>query len=174
MQYKTCVKGSFTQKVHAVEEVGLYDDVGIIMEESKKLIWYFGCVQKIIKHLDKGGHINYVRLVQLNEEGIKIPPKYYKQIEGLHYSYGGYGGHEADLVNLSYVICLIALTRNVEIEDFLLAKEDKIALDNDVKNEQKRKHNGGKRSTNTSASTSPQSMSNNYTFPRISIHVANN
>ncbi len=55
MQYKTCVKGSFTQKVHEVEEVGLFDDVGIIMEESKKLIWYFGRVQKIIKHLDKGG-----------------------------------------------------------------------------------------------------------------------
>jgi hypothetical protein len=69
---------------------------------------------------------------------------------------------------------LIALKRDVEIEVFLLAKEDKKALDNYVKNEQKQKHNGGKRSTNTSASASPQSMSSNYTFPRISIHVANN
>jgi hypothetical protein len=54
----------------------------------------------------------------LNEEGIKILPKYYKQIECLHYSYGGYGRHEANLVNLNHVICLIALTKDVEIEDF--------------------------------------------------------
>jgi hypothetical protein len=33
----------------------------------------------------------------LNEKGIKILPNYYKQIEDLHYSYGGYGGHEVDL-----------------------------------------------------------------------------
>jgi len=116
VQYRTCVKGSFTQEVHAVEEACLFYDVGIIMKEGKKLIWYLGHVQKIIKHFDKGQHINYVRHVQLKEEGIKILPKYYKQIEGLHYSYGGYGGHEAD------VICLIALTRDVEIEDFLLAQ----------------------------------------------------
>jgi hypothetical protein len=44
VQYKTCVKGSFTQKVHEVEEVGLFDDVGIIMEEAKKPIWYLGCM----------------------------------------------------------------------------------------------------------------------------------
>jgi hypothetical protein len=113
VQYRTCVKGFLTQEVHEVEEVGLFYDVGIIMEEDKKLIWYLGCVQKIIKHLDKGGHINYVRHAQLNEEGIKILPKYYKQIEGLHYSYGGFGGHEANLVNLSHVICLIALTKDV-------------------------------------------------------------
>jgi len=73
----------------------------------------------------------------LNEEDIKILPKYYKQIEGLHYSYGGCGGHEANLVNLSHVICLIALTRDIETKDFLLAQEDKKALDNCVKNEQK-------------------------------------
>jgi hypothetical protein len=98
------VKGPFTRKVHEVEEVNLFNDVGIVMEEGK-LIWYLGLVQKIIKYLDKGGHIDYVRPVQLNEEGIKILSRYYKQIEGLHYSYGGYGVHEADLVNLSNVIC---------------------------------------------------------------------
>jgi hypothetical protein len=43
--------------------MGLFDHVGIIMEESKKLIWYLGCGQKIIKHFDKGEHIIYVRLV---------------------------------------------------------------------------------------------------------------
>jgi len=91
VQYRTCVKGFFTQKVHEVEEVSVFDDVGFVMEEGKKLIWYLGLVQKIIKHLNKGGHIDYVRPVQLNEEGIKILPTYYKQIEGLHYSYGGYG-----------------------------------------------------------------------------------
>ncbi len=57
--------------------MGLSDDVGIIMEGGKKLIWYLGHVQKIIKQLDKGGHVDYVRLVQLNE-GITILPKYYK------------------------------------------------------------------------------------------------
>jgi hypothetical protein len=57
----------------------LFDDVGIIMEGGKKLIWYLGHVQKIIKQLDKGGHDYYARLVQLNEEGITILPKYYKR-----------------------------------------------------------------------------------------------
>jgi hypothetical protein len=55
-----------------------------------------------------------VRPIQLNEEGIKILPKYYKQIEGLHYSYGGYGGHETNSVKLSHIICLIALRKYVE------------------------------------------------------------
>jgi len=32
MQYKTCVGGSFTQEDHKVEEMGLFDDVGIIMD----------------------------------------------------------------------------------------------------------------------------------------------
>jgi len=104
-----------------------------------------------MKHLDKGGHIDYVRLVQLNKEGIKILPNYYKQIEDLHYSYGSYGGHEVDLVNLIHVICLIALTGDVKTKDFLLAQENKKALDNYVKNE-----NSVKRNTNTFASTSPQ------------------
>jgi len=92
-----------------------------------------------------------VRLVQLNKEGIKILPNYYKQIEDLHYSYGSYGGHEVDLVNLIHVICLIALTGDVKTKDFLLAQENKKALDNYVKNE-----NSVKRNTNTFASTSPQ------------------
>jgi hypothetical protein len=38
----------------------------------------------------------------------------------------------------------------------LLAQEDKKTLDNYVKNEQKQRHNNDKKSTNTSASTSPQ------------------
>ncbi len=70
-------KGFVTWENHEVENVGLFDDVGIIMEGGKKLIWYLGHVQKIIKQLDKGGHVDYVRLVQLNE-GITILPKYYK------------------------------------------------------------------------------------------------
>jgi len=110
--------------------------------------------KKIIKHLDKGGHINFVKLVQFNEKGIKFLPNYYKKIEDLHYSYGGYGGHEVDLVNLSHIICLITLIVDVKIEDFLLAQEDKKVLDNYVKNEQS--ENDDKRNTNTSASTSPQ------------------
>ncbi len=79
-----------------------------------------------------------MRLVhELNEEGIKILPNYYKQIEDFHYSCGGCGGHEVDLVNLSHIICLITLTVDVKIQHFLLAQEDKKALDHYVKNEQK-------------------------------------
>jgi hypothetical protein len=125
----------------------------------------------IMKHLDKGGHIDYVRLVQLNKEGIKILPNYYKQIEDLHYSYGSYGGHEIDLVNLSHVICLTVLTGDVKIEDFLLAQEDKNALDNYVKNEQRRQRQKEHKYICINLTTS---MSNNYTFVGISIHVANN
>jgi hypothetical protein len=55
-----------------------------------------------------------VRPIQLNEQGIKILLKYYKQIEGLHYSYGGYGGHKTNFVKLSHIICLNSLTTNVE------------------------------------------------------------
>ncbi len=55
-----------------------------------------------------------MRPIQLKEGGIKILPKYYKQIEGFHYSYGGYGGHKINFVKLSHVICLIDLTRDVE------------------------------------------------------------
>jgi len=40
IHYRTCVKGFFTQEVHEVEEVGLSNDVGIIMGKGKKLIWY--------------------------------------------------------------------------------------------------------------------------------------
>jgi len=80
-----------------------------------------------------------VKLVQSNKEGIKILPNYYKQIEDLHYSYGSYGGHEVDLVNFNHIICLTTLTRDVKTKDFLLAQEDKKALDNYVKNEQKRR-----------------------------------
>jgi hypothetical protein len=55
MQYRTCVKGFFTQEVHEVKEVVFFNDVGIIMEEGKKLIWYLGRVQKIINILIKVG-----------------------------------------------------------------------------------------------------------------------
>ncbi len=48
MQYKTYVRGSFTREDHEVEELGLFDDVGIIMEEVKKLTWYLGCVKNYI------------------------------------------------------------------------------------------------------------------------------
>ncbi len=37
MQYKTCVGGSFTQEDHEVEEMGLFDDVGIIMDVNMVL-----------------------------------------------------------------------------------------------------------------------------------------
>jgi len=47
VQYKTCVRGSFTQEDHEVEEVGLFDDVGIIMKEDKKLTWYLGCAKEL-------------------------------------------------------------------------------------------------------------------------------
>ncbi len=50
----------------------------------------------------------------MNEEGIKILSKYYIQIEGLHYSYGGYGSHENNFVNLNFIICMIALTKDAK------------------------------------------------------------
>ncbi len=49
----------------------------------------------------------------MNEEGIKILSKYYIQIGGLHYSYGGYSSHENNFVNLNFIECLIALTKDV-------------------------------------------------------------
>ncbi len=108
----------------------------------------------------------------MNKEGIKILPNYYKQIEGLHYSYGNYGGHEVDLVNLSHVICLIALTGDVKTKDFLLAQEGKKALDNYVKNEQKQKQ--WQKEHKYICINLTTSMSTNYTFVGINIHVANN
>jgi hypothetical protein len=44
IHYKTCVKGSFTQGIHEVENMGLSNDVGIIMEKGIKLICYLGHV----------------------------------------------------------------------------------------------------------------------------------
>jgi len=38
VQYRTCVKGSFTQEVHEVEKASHFYDVGIIIEEGKQLI----------------------------------------------------------------------------------------------------------------------------------------
>jgi hypothetical protein len=110
MQYKTCVGGSFTQEDHKVEEMGLFDDVGIIMDVK---IVLKACA-KIVKRLDEGGIIDYIKFVQLNEEGIKILSKYYIQIGGLHYSYGGYSSHENNFVNLNFIVCMIALTKDAK------------------------------------------------------------
>ncbi len=54
MQYKTCVGGSFTQEDHEVEEMGLFDDVGIIMDVNMVL----KACEKIVKWLDEGGTID--------------------------------------------------------------------------------------------------------------------
>jgi hypothetical protein len=54
MQYKTCVCGSFTQEDHEVEEMGLFDDVGIIMDVNMVL----RACAKIVKQLDEGGTID--------------------------------------------------------------------------------------------------------------------
>jgi hypothetical protein len=62
----------------------------------------------------KGRIVDHIKLVKLNNEGRNISPKYCKQIRGLHYLYGGYGGHEIDFNNLSSIICLITLTKDVE------------------------------------------------------------
>jgi hypothetical protein len=51
---------------------------------------------------------------------------------------------------------LDCLTRDIKTKEFLLAQEDKKALDNYVKNEQKRTHNIDERNIITSASASPQ------------------
>jgi hypothetical protein len=44
IHYKICLKGFFTQGIHEVEDMGLSNDVGIIMEKGKKLTWYLGHV----------------------------------------------------------------------------------------------------------------------------------
>ncbi len=57
-------------------------------------------MQKIIKHLDKGGHADYVRLVQLNEESIKILPNITNRLKVFVTHMVGYSGHEADFVTV--------------------------------------------------------------------------
>lgn len=125
------------------------------MEEGKNLTWYLGRIQKIVKHHEKGVGIDYVQPVPINESGIHILVKYYKQMEGFCYSYGGYGGYEADFIKLEHVICLIGMSADADCENFLLDREDKKTLDNFVKNEQRRRQNGGRRSVNVSTSAEP-------------------
>jgi hypothetical protein len=54
MQYKTCVGGSFTQEDCEVEEMGLFDDVGIIMDLNMVL----RACANIVKQLNEGGTID--------------------------------------------------------------------------------------------------------------------
>jgi hypothetical protein len=54
MQYKTCVGGSFTQEDHEVEEMGLFDHVGIILDVNRVL----RACAKIVKRLNEGGTID--------------------------------------------------------------------------------------------------------------------
>jgi hypothetical protein len=54
MQHKTCVSGSFTQEDREVEEMGLFDDVNIIMDVNM----VFRACAKIVKRLDEGGTID--------------------------------------------------------------------------------------------------------------------
>lgn len=54
MQYKTCVGGFFTQEDHEVEEMGLFDIVGIIMGVNMVL----KACAKIVKQLNEGGTID--------------------------------------------------------------------------------------------------------------------
>jgi hypothetical protein len=42
--YKTCIKGSTTQNVDEIEVMVMFDDVDILVNEGKKLTWYFGHV----------------------------------------------------------------------------------------------------------------------------------
>jgi hypothetical protein len=151
VQYKACIGGSHFDYAHDIEEVGLFDDVAVIMEEGNTLTWYLGRVQKMVKNYDKGGSVDYMRPINLKEEGIKLLLKYYKHVEGLCYSYGGYGGHEADFVCLNHIICLVSLRRDVGIENFLLMQEDKSALDSYLKNSQMQRRNNKGRSKRSTA-----------------------
>lgn len=60
-------------------------------------------------------------------------PKYYKHVVGYRYEYGGFGGKEADLVKLDHVICLFSLKFDEGTGFHILSKEDKITLDNFIK-----------------------------------------
>jgi hypothetical protein len=42
--YKTCIKGSTTQNVNEIEMMVMFYDVDILVNEGKKLTWYFGHV----------------------------------------------------------------------------------------------------------------------------------
>lgn len=42
--FKTCIKGSTTQNVDENEVMVMFDDVDILVNEGKKLTWYFGHV----------------------------------------------------------------------------------------------------------------------------------
>ena len=90
------------------------------MEERKSLTWYLGHVQKMVKHYEKGASVDYLRPIPLNEHGIQILLKYYKHIEDLEYSYGGYGGYEADFIKLEHVICLDPMTISTDSRMYLL------------------------------------------------------
>ena len=154
VQYRTSTDSSYlSNNAHDLQEVGLFDDVGVLMEEGKNLVWYLGRVQKMVKQHEKGAAVDYVRPVPLNEPGIQILLKYYKHIKGLEYSYGGYGGYEADFIKLEHVIRLVPMSINADSGTYLLGQEDKKTLDDYVKTEQWRRKNGGRRTTTSLTST---------------------
>jgi hypothetical protein len=96
-----------SKDANEIQEIGLFYDVGILMEEGKSLTWYLGRIQKMVKRHEKSTGVDYVRFVPTNEPGIQILLKYYKHIEGLQYSYIGYSGYEADFIKLKHAICLV-------------------------------------------------------------------
>ena len=112
VQYKTSTDSSYlSNDTNDLQEIGLFDDVGVLMEERRSLTWYLGHVQKMVKHYENlGASVDYVRPVPLNEHGIQILLKYYKHIEGLEYSYSRYGGYEVDFIKLEHVIRLVPMT----------------------------------------------------------------
>ena len=95
------------------------------MEEGSSLTWYLGRVQKMVKHYEKGASVDYVRPISLHEPSIQSSLKYYKHIEGLEYSYGGYGGYEADFIKLEHVICLVLMTISADSRMYVQGREDK-------------------------------------------------
>ena len=136
-----------------LQDIGLFDDVGVLMEEGRSLTWYLGRVQKMMKHYEKVAGVDYVRPVPQNESGIQILLKYYKHIEGLEYSYGGYGGYEANFIKIKHVICLVLMTISAYSRMYLLDQEDKKTLDDYVKTEQWQRQNDERKTTILPTST---------------------
>jgi hypothetical protein len=95
------------------DEVGLFDNIGIWLQEGSEYRWYVAKVQKMFREYDRGVKVDYQRPVSLTDKDgkVKLVCKYYKELESGLFQYGGYGGNENDPVPLTAVIGVLAPLR---------------------------------------------------------------
>ena len=54
VQYRTSANSSYlSNDTNGFQEIGLFDDICVLMEEGRSLTWYLGRVQKMVKHYEK-------------------------------------------------------------------------------------------------------------------------